>query len=461
MRRTLLGTLLLSLVVVGVVVLYIALARDQQFVRLIAEGDNALASGQTFQAVEAFSGAIALKPNSMIAYLKRGETYQKRGDLGAALRDLRTAARLDPSATKPLELLGDINLTLLRHARAAESYEAYLVLDERSPRVLYKLGLAHYRAGNAAAAAGALQRAVVLRDRFSEAYYLLGLCLREEQKPTEAIAALERAVTLSPGLIAPREALVGLYQGLKRDREAIGHLEALAALEPARSERHAAVGLAYARAGLRDAAVVTLSRVAERFPDQPAIYTALGQVWLEAAEERNDRVALRKALEALDTVTSRAFANSEALTLFGRALLLSGDLYGAERAFKQASTLYPVEPTAFSNLAVAAERLGHLSTAREALVKFAALAREGELTAAQTVHIADLSLRLNDPTAAAVWFRRALDLSGDSVDLLGRLAAAQLRAGNTDGARAAVARGLALDPHNQMLLGLRSRLGAL
>jgi tetratricopeptide (TPR) repeat protein len=306
-----------------------------------------------------------------------------------------------------------------------------------------------------------LRRAVVLRDRFSEAYYLLGLCLREEQKPTEAIAALERAVTLSPSLIAPREALVGLYQSLKRDREAIGHLEELAALEPTRSERHAAVGLAYARAGRRDAAVVTLSRVAERFPDQPAIYTALGQVWLEAAEERNDRVALRKALEALDTVTSRAFANSEALTLYGRASLLSGDLYGAERAFKQASTLYPVEPTAFSNLAVAAERLGHLSTAREALVNFAALAREGELTAAQTVHIADLSLRLNDPTAAAVWFRRALDLSGDSVDLLGRLAAAQLRAGNTDGARAAVAQGLSLDPRNQMLLGLRARLGAL
>jgi len=459
-RRTLLGTLLLSLVVVGAAVLYIAIARDQQFVRLIAEGDNALAGGLTFQAVEAFSGAIALKPTSMIAYLKRGESYQRRGDLGAALRDLRTAARLDPAATKPLELLGDINVALDRHARAAESYEAYLALDERSPRVLYKLGLAHYRAGNAAAAVGALRRAVALRDRFPEAHYLLGLCLREEQKPTEAIAALERAVTLSPGLIAPRDALAALYQTQKREREAIGHLEALAALEPGRPERHVAVGLAYARAGLRETAVVTLSRVAERYPDQPAIYAALGQVWLEAAEQRNDRVALRKALEALDTVTSRAFANSEALTLFGRALLLSGDLYGAERAFKQASTLYPVEPTAFSNLAVAAERLGHLSTAREALVRFAALAREGELTAAQTVHIADLSLRLNDPATAAVWFKRALDGSGDSVDLLARLATAQLRAGNSDGARAAVARGLALDPRNQTLLGLRSRLGA-
>jgi tetratricopeptide (TPR) repeat protein len=460
MRRTLLGAFLLSLVAVVAAVLYTAVTRDQEFGRLITQGDAALASGQTFQAIEAFSGAIALKPGSMIAFLKRGETYQKRGDLGAALRDLRAATRLDPAATKPLELLGDINVTLQRYARAAESYDAYIRLDERSPRILYKLGYAHYRAGNPGAAITALRRAVVLHDRFPEAYYLLGLCLREERRPSEAVAALERASSLSPGLVAPREALVSLYQSLRRDREAINHLEALAALEPDRPERRVAVGLAYARAGLRDTAVVTLSRVAERHPEQPAIYAALGQVWLEAAEERKDRVALRKALEALDTVTSRAFANSEALTLFGRALLLSGDLYGAERALKQASTLYPIEPTAFSNLAVAAERLGHLSIAREALVKHAALAREDEPTLARAVHIADLSLRLNDPMAAVVWFKRALDVSGESVDLLGRLAAAQVRAGNADAARASVARGLALDPRNQLLLSLRARLGA-
>jgi hypothetical protein len=117
MRRTLLGTLLLSLVVVGVVVLYIALARDQQFVRLIAEGDNALASGQTFQAVEAFSGAIAPKPNSMIAYLKRARPIRSAVTWGSPSRS-ETAARLDPAATKPLELLGDINVTLLRRPAA-------------------------------------------------------------------------------------------------------------------------------------------------------------------------------------------------------------------------------------------------------------------------------------------------------------------------------------------------------
>ena len=59
------------------------------------------------------------------------------------------------------------------------------------------------------------------------------------------------------------------------------------------------VGLAYARLGRTDAAITTLGRAAERHPDEPSVYTAIGRVWLESAEQRTDRIALSKALEAL------------------------------------------------------------------------------------------------------------------------------------------------------------------
>ena len=73
-------------------------------------GDAALRDDQTFAAIEAYSGAIALRPDSMLAYLRRGETYQRRGDRGdlERARDFRTAAALDPTATRPLEALGDV-----------------------------------------------------------------------------------------------------------------------------------------------------------------------------------------------------------------------------------------------------------------------------------------------------------------------------------------------------------------
>ena len=86
-------------------------------------GRGPQASGQTFVAIEAYSGAIALKRGSMLAYLKRGEAHQRRGEapdaLSAALRDLRSAAELAPSDTRTLEELGDVNFQLKRFANAA------------------------------------------------------------------------------------------------------------------------------------------------------------------------------------------------------------------------------------------------------------------------------------------------------------------------------------------------------
>src|SRR5207247_2287698 len=101
-------------------------------------------------------------------------------------------------------------------------------------------------------------------------------------------------------------------------RDQIEQLEALAALDPARPERLIAVGLAYSQAGNPDQAVTALGRAVERFHHYPGVHAALGQVWLDAAEERGDRAALRKALEALEPVASQSSATSEILGLYGR-----------------------------------------------------------------------------------------------------------------------------------------------
>src|SRR5690606_35766377 len=131
------------------------------------------------------------------------------------------------------------------------------------------------------------------------AYYLLGLVQRAESRNEEARASLERALEVDPTLSEAREELAELHLARGEPRRAIDQLEAIAALESEQPGRLVSVGLAYARLGQTDAAVLTLGRAAERFPDSPLVYTALGRVWLTAAEARNDRVALNKALEAL------------------------------------------------------------------------------------------------------------------------------------------------------------------
>ena len=71
-------------------------ARERTSAGCWREGDRALAAQQTSVAVEAFSGAVALKPQSMLPYLKRGDTYLHRQDWAAAERDLRQASDARP-----------------------------------------------------------------------------------------------------------------------------------------------------------------------------------------------------------------------------------------------------------------------------------------------------------------------------------------------------------------------------
>ncbi|HSP90272.1 MAG TPA: hypothetical protein VLN08_05175, partial [Vicinamibacterales bacterium] len=73
MTRTIVGALLLTAAVAAVVVAGLSVQRDLRYQNLLAAGNRALSTDQTFAAIEAFSGAIALREGSMVAYLRRGE----------------------------------------------------------------------------------------------------------------------------------------------------------------------------------------------------------------------------------------------------------------------------------------------------------------------------------------------------------------------------------------------------
>ena len=199
-----------------------------------------------------------------------------------------------------------------------------------------------------------------LDDRMPQAHYLLGLCLRDRRPRDQAERALLRAVELEPTFAAAREELVTLYTDSGRHRQAIEQLEALSALEPTRPERLVSVGLAYARLGRRDAAVLTLGRAVERHPDSTVVYTALGRVWLEAAEGERDRVALSKAHRSAGTGCRATERDERCADDVRRALFLSGSTTAAERVLRRATEQFPVEPVAFTYLASAARRLGHV-----------------------------------------------------------------------------------------------------
>jgi tetratricopeptide (TPR) repeat protein len=374
LNRSIVIRVAIAALAAAVVLTWIDVRQRREFRRLIATGDAALAHDQTFAAIEAFSGAIALKRDAMVGHLKRGDTYRHRGEFGAALRDLREAARLDPSAPRPVELLGDVDAALGRHDDAITDYRRSLSLDDAVPRVLYKLGLSLYQAGRPAEALEPLRKAIALDPRAADAPYVLGLCLRSLRQPEDAVRAFRQAVALDSSFAPAHDELAAAYELLGRRRDQLEELEALAAIEPDRADRLVDVAVEYARLGRHDAAVVTLSRAADRHPGDPMVYAAIGRVWLDAANAGHDRTALRRATDALQVAARDPNASSEALTLYGRALLLSGNTRRAERILQDATGRVPADAQAYEMLAEAARRLNHRQVEATALAEYAALA---------------------------------------------------------------------------------------
>jgi tetratricopeptide (TPR) repeat protein len=402
-RRLVLLALLLVTALAAAITWQTASRRERDYRALMSQGDEALAAEQTFGAIEAYSGAIALRPDTMLPHLRRGETYLRRGDLGASARDFQIAAALDSSATRPLEELGDVR---------------------------YKLALSRYRSGNFGGALTALEATLRNDEHMSTAHYLRGLCLRETNRLDAAQRAMETAVSLAPGFIAAREELADVHRLLGHHRDELEQLQVLAALDRDRIERHIAVGLAHARwsadpqetaarrAGQADLAVLTLGIALERAPDQSQIYSALGGVWLDISEARGDRVAFSKALQALERVGASTAATSESLTLYGRALLQADRTEEAERTLQRATERYPIDPSAFLLYASAAERQNHADAARDALIRYGAVVSNDSGFADRASRIAGLSLKLNDRAAAVAWVQRGLERDPGHAGLL-------------------------------------------
>lgn len=430
---------------------------DRRYRALLADGDRALANGNTFTAVTAYSGALALRTESVAAHIRRGQAYRDQHLTDEAIEDWTDAAKLAPRSTQPLELLGDLYSGLGQDAAAASNYEKCVALDPQDANRQYKLGLARYRAGSPASAIDPLKHAVELNGNFAEAHYLLGLVYRDTQAIPQAVAELERSLRLSPSLTPAREELADLYRASGRPVDELSQLQMLASLDP-QTPRTIAIALAEARQGQFDGAIATLTAAASQEPGDADVHLALGRVYLLKAERSMDRRAVTLALSALERAIGTTTRRSEGLALLGRALYLSGDPAGALRVLGDAVAAVPMVVEAFGFTADAAERLNQFDEARQALIKLDAL--EGDtaapsIRAARARRIGSLALKANDAPAARLYLQRAVDGGQRDAATLGELADAQWRDGKQDDARKTLTEALAIDARNAELLRLR------
>ena len=224
--------------------------------RQIADGDAALGRDNTVAAIEAFSGAITLKPDAMVGYLKRGPDLPAPGGVrgGHPGPASGVGARPDGDHARSRSL-GDAYLADMPHRYGSRRRAASSSTSGWTPAPAAGPLQAGLRASiHEGPRRGGHRRARAGRSSSTTSspkpYYLLGLCYRDAQQLDAARKALEEAIRLQPTLHHAREELVG---SVRCPRYCVGR-----PVEPARGcwtaldpglRVKSALGLAYARAG--------------------------------------------------------------------------------------------------------------------------------------------------------------------------------------------------------------------
>ncbi len=433
------------------------LNEGRKYRQLLATGEQALSEGRNYVAIEAFSGALALRPASAVAYYHRGEAYGAQAQWQSAVRDLREARRLAPDAPQPLEALGRLFDRRGEYREAAAWYaEAASLLSDTAPPLLYSLALARYRAGNPAGALEPLRRAISADPSLAHAHYLLGIVYRDGQKFEEAAAELQQAIRLSPAFLAPREELADMFRSLGRQQEEREQLSALLVADP-RPSRRIDLAMADLRAGRYDDALADLASAEPPAATDSRVALARGRIYLARAERLGDRASAELATETLESAIAGTARRSEGLGLYGRALDLAGRTAAAERLLLEATATSPVSREAFGYLADAAERLQHPAVAWRALQALDAIDGDAvtpAVRATRTARLGRLALAAGDARSAVRYLVRAIDAGQSGPEILGVLARARWTSGDRDGARTALAQALAQAPDDPGLLRL-------
>lgn len=419
MRRTLL--LLAGTLLAGAAVLALHQLDDEwRYRRLLATGDQHLAGGQSYLAVEAYSGALGLRPDSMVAHYRRGEAYAAGGQPAQALRDLKRAQRVAPDAPEPAAAIGRLYERRGDHAAAALWYrDATARLGDTDSRLLYALALACYRTGALPAAADAIRRALARDPMAAAAYYLQALIARDLGRAADAVAALDQALRLDPTLLEARRELANLEASLGRfDRQA-SHLDRL----PRQDDNpglQVAAAVARFRAGETAGALADLATLELAGGADSRATLALGRLRLILAERTGDPTLLESARATLERALGGTVGRSEGLALYARALHLSGRLDEAGRLLREAIRTSPVHPAAFAYLADVAEQLGRPAEARAALVALTAL--DGGVLSADALR--HRRQRIDRVTSGAEVVARADEPAGDRASSRGASAPA-------------------------------------
>jgi tetratricopeptide (TPR) repeat protein len=172
-------------------------------------------------AVEIFSKALRIAPDSLLAHLGEGLALKGIQRFDLAEKELSLCLMLNPQMAVAFDGLAGLYIEAVEYEKLAGVSRQYLRTNPSDYRGYYYLATAQEHAGEDRQATEALLRkAIVLNPGFAASYALLGKLLLQADRAAEAAAELEHAIQLRPDYRPAHLYLANAYRKLGKDGEA-------------------------------------------------------------------------------------------------------------------------------------------------------------------------------------------------------------------------------------------------
>jgi len=220
-----------------------------------------------------------------------------------------------------------------RLAEAEASYAAYLTRHPDNKTALNNAGAIALQSGKIELAIARFEAVVKLVPEYARGHSNLGYALVHAGRTSDALKHLERAVELDPNDSLAHNNLGIAYEQMERRGDAIAAFERAMELNPRFAEAAANLGEMLTRDGDIEGARTMLGRALAMQPDHLGARVALAVT--DAIE--GNLGASRAKLEALAASVTMSY--EPLWESLGTSRLWSGDLVGAEAAFRRAVAL--------------------------------------------------------------------------------------------------------------------------
>jgi len=269
---------------------------------------------------------VEADPFSVQSFIARGNRELNSSEDGVIIADVREAMRwyqrakaADPTSILPLLAIGALYEAERKQMEAEQVYLEAVSVDQNSTQAWYEIGRFYFEAEEYTKAYANLMQGLELDDTYAPAWALLGDLYVQGVLPgssdEQAMYAYQKALLADPSL----------YYVAKQ----LGELSGEAGTGDESAAVLAARGLTLLHEGKIEEAVVLLQRAVIIDPMQ-------GDLWLDIGAAYEMLQQPKEAVSAYEQALAWN-ASAEAWAGLGSALMAYDDLFGAIRAYEQAT----------------------------------------------------------------------------------------------------------------------------